>query len=299
MIGMRRLKIQLGVLVSGLLLISPLIFAQPETTTTTAKPAVPTGQVANSDSSNNTTDNSTNDATDGAIDDALFAPAAEPKDPLIKYNRFMFEVNEKLDKYIMKPAAELYNKIMPRPLNTGLDNVFHNFQAPKIIVNDALQANFYQATQDCWRLVLNTTVGVGGLFDVGDTLGLQYKPNDFGLTLAKWGYENSSFFVLPGLGPSTIRDTLTLPAEYVTTPQSYIDDVALRNSLRAVEILDKRAQLLRFQGVYDQMALDPYVFQRNAYLQRRSYLMERNKELDNPYTTQNTQVLKRDYYINE
>lgn len=229
----------------------------------------------------------------------LLAEPAAPSDPLEKYNRIMFHINDNLDRYIMKPAAELYNKIIPRPLNLGIDNFYHNALGVQLVLNDLFQANFYQATRDTWRFLMDTTVGAGGLFDIGQRIGLEYQPNDFGLTLAKWGYENSSFFVIPVLGPSTIRDTLSMPVNYFSDPTVYFADVEVRNSITGVYFLDKRAQLLRFQNVYEEMAIDPYIFQRNAYLQRRAYLVGRLKELDNPYTTQNTQALRRDYYINE
>lgn len=222
-----------------------------------------------------------------------------PSDPLIVYNRFMFTINDNLDKYAVKPLAEFYNKIIPRPLNTGIDNFFYNVDGTKDILNDLLQANFYQATRDSWRFVVDTTAGVGGMFDIGERIGLPYEANGFGLTLAKWGYKNSTFFVLPLFGPSTIRDAVSMPLDYYSTPFPYVANIDIRNSLFGVDLLDRRAVLLRFQDVYDEMAIDPYVFQRNAFLQRRTYLIGRTKKLNNPYTAENTQELHRNYYLNE
>ncbi len=220
-------------------------------------------------------------------------------DPLVGYNRVMFTINDKLDKYIVKPTAEFYNKIVPRPLNLGIDNIFNNISGTAIILNDLLQANFYQSTRDAWRFAINTTVGVGGTFDIGQRVGLSFDTNGFGLTLMKWGYENSAYFVVPLLGPKTIRDTIAIPANVYTVPITYFANMALRNSLFGVGLLDKRAQLLRFQKVYDEMAIDPYIFQRSAYLQHRAYLAQRVSELNNPYTAENTKAMKRDYYITE
>ncbi len=222
-----------------------------------------------------------------------------PRDPLEGYNRVVFTINDKLDKYVVKPAAEFYNKIIPRPLNLGIDNIFNNISGTESIFNDLLQANFYQSTRDIWRFAIDSTVGVGGLFDVGQRVGLPYQVNGFGLTLTKWGYKNSTYFVLPFYGPKTIRDTLAMPVNIYTTVTPYLDNVALRNSLYAIFLLDKRAQLLRFQNVYDEMAIDPYIFQRTAYLQRQAYLVERVSELNNPYTAENTKAMVRDYYIAE
>ncbi len=220
-------------------------------------------------------------------------------DPLEPYNRVVFTINDKLDKYIIKPAAEFYNKVIPRPLNIGIDNIFNNVDGTKIILNDLLQANFFQSARDTWRFAINTTVGVGGLFDVGQRVGLPYQANGLGLTLTKWGYKNSAYFVVPLLGPKTIRDTLAIPADIYSTVTPYLPNVDLRNSLFAISLLDKRAQLLRFQGVYDEMAIDPYIFQRDAYLQHHAYLAQRLAELNNPYTADNTKAMKRDYYIAE
>lgn len=221
------------------------------------------------------------------------------RDPLEGYNRVMFTINDKLDKYFMKPVAEFYNKIMPAPLNLGVDNVFNNLLGTQLIINDSLQANFYQSTLDTWRTLIDSTVGVGGVFDVGERIGLPFNMNGFGLTMTKWGYTNSNYFVLPFLGPSTIRDAIGTTADVYSGAPTYFDNMALRNSLYATYLLDKRAQLLRFQNVYEEMAIDPYIFQRTAYLQHRDYLVQRVSELNNPYTAENTKAMKRDYYIVE
>ena len=252
-----------------------------------------------SDETSKSAKNSFNDDFSDDFDAFNAAPIETVSDPLSQYNRTMFKINDKLDKYLIKPVAELYNKIIPRPLNLGVDNFFNNLLGTQIIVNDLLQANFYQSTRDSWRFAIDTTVGVGGFFDIGDRVGLPYEQNGVGLTLAKWGYVNSSYLVLPLLGSSTIRDAISLPIDYFLTPIPYVANIALRNSLFGLGLLDKRALFLGFQGVYNEMALDPYIFMRNAYLQRRTYLIKRVDELDNPYTTQNTRQLKRNYYLNE
>jgi len=206
-------------------------------------------------------------------------------DPYEKFNRVMFAINEKLDKYLLKPAATLYNKIVPLPINNGVDHFYNNILNVPTILNDLLQFNFYQATADSWRLVINTTVGIVGFFDVATPMGLPYSYEGFGLTMAKWGWENSSYLYIPVFGPETIRDTLALPVDYFSTPLPYMTSVKARNYLFLMFLVDKRAQLLHFQKVYEEAALDPYIFQRNIYLQRQAYLIKRNKELDDPYKT--------------
>jgi len=222
----------------------------------------------------------------GATDEAVIASNAqtvEPKDPLEGYNRFAYKVNDTLDKYIAKPASHIYNSVMPRPLNNMVNRAFENLDTIPTVLNDLLQANFYQATSDTWRLAINSTIGIGGAFDVAADMGLEYNVEDFGLTLAKWGWTNSVYFVIPILGPSTIRDALGRPVNYTMSVFPYIRKVFWRNSLYVWYLLNQRAQLLRFQKVFDQAAIDPYVFTRNAYLQRRAYLIERDNELNDPY----------------
>src|SRR5579862_6706768 len=124
-------------------------------------------------------------------------PSQPVKDPLQKFNRAMFSFNDFLDKYILKPVATVYNKIMPRPLNQGVHNFFNNIGELPIMANDVLQLHFYQFANDFWRTGINTTIGVGGMFDMASRMQLPYYTNDFGMTLARWGYANSTYLVLP------------------------------------------------------------------------------------------------------
>lgn len=236
-----------------------------------------------------------NDDSEGET--AVVTP--KPLDTFEPFNRLIFRLNEKLDRFAVKPACRFYNKAMPRPLNKGVDHFLDNITSTISVVNDVLQANFYQATTDSWRLAINSTAGVGGFFDVAAKTGL--APSDivgFGATFERWGYVNSRYIVLPFLGPRTIRDTVGLVLDYYATPIAYFDNVSLRNSLIVLEYIDKRAQLMRFQKVYEQIALDPYVFMRDAYYQNRVYRIARTKQLDDPYTAEDTKKHEDDYYIN-
>lgn len=212
----------------------------------------------------------------------------QPKvdDPWESMNRVIFSFDDALDEYFLKPAAELYNKIMPKPLNRGVHNIYENVSNVQNIGNDLLQGNFYQATSDTWRLFINTTAGLGGTFDVASDIGLYQNDEDFGLTLARWGYTESRYVVLPFFGPSTIRDTIGMPIDYYAfSPYPRIENMRLRYSLYALDIVNQRAQLLKYQDLYEKFSLDKYTFVRDAYLQRRAGQIQRNNELSDPYFT--------------
>jgi len=207
-----------------------------------------------------------------------------PKDPYEKFNRVMFTFNDTLDKCILKPVATLYDKIVPKPLNKGVGNFFNNIDTIPTIANDILQGNIYQATNDIWRLALNSTVGVVGFFDVATPIGLEPNTEDLGLTFARWGYTNSNYLVIPFLGPTTVRDAIAFPINYYAfTIYPYINPPRDRYRIYILGVVDKRADLLHFQSVFEQVAIDKYVFMRDAYMQRRNYLIQRNKELSDPY----------------
>lgn len=196
-------------------------------------------------------------------------------DPLEPFNRAMFTFNDKLDIYLLKPAATVYDAIVPTPINLGIHNFFNNLNNVPTIANDILQLNFFQALSDIWRLAINTTIGIGGLFDVAERIGLKPYANDFGLTLARWGYKKSTFIVLPFFGPYTFRDGIGLPVDYYAfSVYPYVNSQTIRYILFGVGVIDRRAQLLQYQSVVDEVALDKYTFVRNAYLQRRDYQIE-------------------------
>ncbi len=207
-------------------------------------------------------------------------PAPANADPFEKINRSMFTFNDNLDAYILKPVAEGYNKLMPRPLNKGVHNVFNNIDTLTTIANDILQLHLYQALNDSWRFAINTTLGIGGLFDVAERMGLKSYQNDFGLTMACWGWKSSTYIVLPFFGPSNIRDGLSIPVDYFALSiYPYIQPTEKQYAIYAVGVVDHRAQLLKYQNVFDEIALDKYVFIRSAYTQRRVYQVEQNMKL--------------------
>lgn len=216
-----------------------------------------------------------------------------PVDPYEPFNRVMFRFNDAFDTVILRPAATLYIKIVPRPLAKGISNFFSNIDTIPTVLNDVLQINIYQATSDAWRLLLNSTIGILGFFDVATPMGLERNSEDLGLTFAQWGWKQSNYLVIPFLGPSTVRDTVAWPINYqYMTIYPYINPVRDRYAFYSVNVVSKRADYLRFQNVMEQAALDKYVFLRDAYMQRRAYQIKRNKELDDPYLSNNDLVEK-------
>lgn len=200
-------------------------------------------------------------------------------DPYENYNRHAYKFNDGLDRAVFKPVAKAYKAVLPHQARKGVTNFFNNIAEPETIANELLQGKFLYAVGDTWRFFFNTTIGVGGLFDVASHMGLPRHQEDFGLTLAKWGYQSSTYIVLPIWGPSTIRDGISLPINYYSLPYSYLDDVSLRNTLQGVYVINTRAGYLNFDHTAA-LAFDPYVFQRNAYLQHRNYLMNAEQNAD-------------------
>ncbi len=219
-----------------------------------------------------TTENSS--TTDVQEDVAASQPVS---DPLHSFNHAMFSFNDFIDKYFMKPIATIYNKIMPRPLNQGVHNFFNNIGELPILANDALQLHFYQFANDFWRLSINTTIGIGGVFDMATRMNLPYYSNDFGLTLARWGYQNSTYVVWPFFGPSTIRDGIGIPVDYYGfSIYPHIYPQRTRYQLYAFGVLDRRVQILHSEALFEEAAVDKYVFMRAAYMQHRKYQIEQN-----------------------
>ncbi len=210
------------------------------------------------------------------------------KDPFELLNRAMYHFNDIVDRVALKPIATLYSDIVPKPLKKGISNIFTNIDTVPTIINDVLQANFYQAVSDSWRLAINSTLGIAGFFDLAKDMGLEPNYEDFGLTLARWGYENSTYLVVPFLGPSTIRDALAWYPNYeYFTIYPYINPDNARYAVYSTGIISRRSDALNYESVFQQVAVDKYVFLRDAYLQRRAYLIQRNKELGNPYLSKN------------
>lgn len=199
-----------------------------------------------------------------------------PVDPYEESNRKIYEFNHKLDHYTLKPVAKFYKKILPNPVQAGINNVYSNVNLFPTIANDILQADFNYALKDTWRLIINSTLGIGGIFDPASRCNLPPHSNDLGLTFAKWGDKNSPYIVIPLLGPSTIRDGMGLLFDTVFTPYFYIPQDAIIWGILGVRYVDLRAQLLDTEKLMDE-SLDRYAFMRDAYLQNRNYRISGNQ----------------------
>ncbi|MBL8416776.1 MAG: VacJ family lipoprotein [Dechloromonas sp.] len=200
------------------------------------------------------------------------ALAQQPvNDPYEGFNRAMFAVNEGLDTVAIKPIAQAYDFVTPLPVRAGVGDFFGNILDVRNVLNNTLQGKLSDAGVDLGRLLINSTIGIFGLFDVASELGLQRHDEDFGQTLAVWGWEDSSFLFWPLVGPRTVRDTGGLIVDIYTDPTWYTinKSVAARNSLVALRFIDVRASLLPSDKVVDEAALDKYAYVRDAYLQRR------------------------------
>jgi phospholipid-binding lipoprotein MlaA len=197
----------------------------------------------------------------------------DPRDPLESFNRQVFEFNEGLDKVVLKPLAQVYDAVLPVPVQECLSNGFSNLREPSNALNNLLQGKGSAAVSDVCRFAVNTTVGLLGCFDVATRMGLEKSREDFGQTLAVWGVGNGPFLVLPLLGPSTIRDTAGIGVETVLDVNFWIDNVSVRNTIFGVRTVSFRHELLKADDLISDAALDKYTFVRDGYLQRRRNLV--------------------------
>jgi phospholipid-binding lipoprotein MlaA len=204
----------------------------------------------------------------------------DPRDPWERMNRSTHAFNDALDRSIARPVAKAYVKVLPRFVRTGISNVFDNLDTLNTVVNDVLQGKMKQAGSDSARFLLNTTFGVGGLYDAASAAGLDQNDEDFGQTFGKWGMKSGPYLVLPFLGPSTTRDTFTRLVDQFTYPVTYLGDESTRYMIRAVDLLDGRASLLDLDAQIDR-SYDRYAFIRNAWLQRREFQVK-DGEIDDP-----------------
>jgi phospholipid-binding lipoprotein MlaA len=194
----------------------------------------------------------------------------DPRDPLERFNRSMFAINDALDKSVAKPVAKAYVKVAPRFVRTGVSNVFNNLNTLGTAVNDVLQGKMKQAGRDSARFLMNSTLGLGGLFDPATSAGLELNDEDFGQTFGKWGMKPGPYLMLPLLGPSTFRDTFGKLADQFTYPVYWLEDDSTRFIIRGVSLVDLRADLLDLDEQIDQ-SYDRYAFIRNAWLSRREF----------------------------
>jgi len=201
------------------------------------------------------------------------AAAPSRVDPLEPMNRVFYEVHTAVDDAVLRPAIQAYIDVVPAPIRTSISNVFNNVEDLISAVNDLLQGDFDRFGDDMGRVILNTGFGVGGLFDLASMIGIERGNQDFGLTFGKWGFEQGPYLFVPLFGPTTVRDGAGWAARIMVGPVGFIPDVPVRNTLYGAGAVDVRAQLVSAGKLVDTAALDRYLFIRNAYLQRRRYLV--------------------------
>lgn len=201
--------------------------------------------------------------------------APEHDDPLEGFNRGVFWVNDMLDRWIFRPIAWTYGKLMPEPGKRGLRNVVRNLEAPVILVNDLLQLEFADASVTTARLVANTTLGLGGLFDVAAALDLEHHPADFGQTLHAYGVESGPYVILPLLGPSTARDGVGQVVDIFFDPLTYILDPTDNFIKAGAKALIDRERVLKQSDELRKSSLDFYAAVRSLYLQDRAAELRR------------------------
>lgn len=208
------------------------------------------------------------------------ASATNP-DPWEGFNRSIFAFNLTVDRWFLKPVAKGYDFVMPDVAQTGVRNFFSNLGEVKNIVNDIFQWKWKQAGNDTGRLLVNSTLGVAGLFDVASPMGLEQSlGEDTGQTFGRWGFKRGPYIILPFLGPTTVRDGLGLPFDmWVLSPVAYVDDEATQTGLVVTNIVQQRVDLMALEKL---ASGDLYTFTRDAYLQRRSYL-ENDGEVEEDY----------------
>ncbi|TWI53149.1 phospholipid-binding lipoprotein MlaA [Pseudomonas duriflava] len=205
------------------------------------------------------------------------ALAASEDDPWEGVNRVVFRFNDTLDTYALEPVAQGYDKVTPDFLQTGISNVFNNIGEVRNLANDVLQGKPHAAGVDTARFLMNTTIGMLGFFDVASHAGLARNDEDFGQTFGWWGMKSGPYVVLPFFGPSTVRDTFGRIPDSYSAPYPYMNDVAARNTMMGLGIVDTRANLLDAEKM---ITGDKYIFIRNAYLQNREFRVQDGKVED-------------------
>lgn len=194
---------------------------------------------------------------------------SNPKDPLEPWNRKVYAFNEVLDEAVLKPVARVYVEVMPSFARTGIGNFFGNFGDAWSVVNHFLQGKVQSGLEMTIRVAMNSVFGLGGLLDIASEAGIDRQDEDFGQTLGRWGVPAGAYLVWPVLGPSSLRETAAMPLDRGWSPGLVINDGGVVAGLTGVQIIDTRARLLNASRLLDDIALDKYVFIRDAYLTRR------------------------------
>ena len=201
------------------------------------------------------------------------ATSNTPGDPFEGFNRAMFSFNEGVDNALLKPVATGYKTVVPEPARDCVGNVFSNINDVFVSINSLLQGKPGDAISDVCRVVINSTVGLLGCFDVASKVGLEKHNRDFGQTFGKWGFAAGPYLVLPILGPSGIRDGIGTLI-YSNLDPVWANHIPTRNVAFSLRAVNRRADFLDATNVLEEAALDKYSFVRDAYIQRRKGMVE-------------------------
>ena len=192
-------------------------------------------------------------------------------DPFESMNRAVFTFNENADEYVIKPVAEAYQFVLPDFVRTGVTNFFSNIGDVFVAVNNLLQGKPGNAANDIGRFLVNSTIGILGLFDVATEAGLEKNKEDFGQTLGVWGVPSGPYVVLPLFGPSSVRDTaglaLDIKTDFILNSNQLNHDQKVGSTV--LRVVNQRANLLEASQLLEDAAFDKYSFLRDSYLQRR------------------------------
>ena len=197
--------------------------------------------------------------------------SSDPRDPYENFNRKVYALNDVVDQKILLPVVNVYEDVTPSVVTKGVSNFFSNLSEMSNFLNHSLQLKPKKAAKDVGRLVINSTLGLGGVIDVASNLGIYQEPEGFGQTLGYWGVSSGPYMVLPLLGPSTLRDTSAIVIDISASPIRRYDPVANNFYISVLQVIDLRYQLGNFDSL---MSGDPYTFIREAYLQRREHLIK-------------------------
>ncbi|MFM9889278.1 MAG: VacJ family lipoprotein [Rickettsiales bacterium] len=206
-----------------------------------------------------------------AVNDSARADVVSINDPYESYNRYIFSFNQGADKYFLRPIASGYRYITPDPLRERLGHFSDNMNEPLSMVNSFFQGDFERGMKTFWRFMINSTFGIGGLNDVATSAGIPAQEEDFGQTLAVWGFSQGDYFVLPLFGPSTARDGVGIVGNWLTNPVSWalINEGFVQFGIGVGQAVIVRERFLDPIDDINDSSLDPYITYRSIYLQRR------------------------------
>ena len=199
-----------------------------------------------------------------------FSAKSQDYDPWMRLNKHFFSVNDYFDQLLVRPVALTYTNVAPRFFQVGVGNVFDNLQDVNVAINDFLQFKIEDGLSDSGRIIVNSTVGIGGILDVATSMGLYRNEEDFGQTLGVWGFDAGPYVFLPVFGASNLRDSVGMIVDALFNPIRYIENIESRYTLYLADELDFRSSLL----AYDELIIgDRYLFVREAYIQNREYVV--------------------------